>query len=84
MYVGMYVGMPVYMHVYTYVYMYKQALHVAHMFPMPNQDYSCWSDEDLIGKVARLARTVHPALHGLRTLQKCLGGYRRALADAQA
>ena len=49
----------------------------------PIQDYSCWSDEDLVGKVARLGRTVHPMTHGLRTLEKSLGMYKAALDRLQ-
>ena len=42
----------------------------------PNPGYAVWSDEDYIGRIARLARTVHPLTQSLRTLQKALGCYR--------
>ena len=37
--------------------------------------FAVWSDEDYIGKVSRLARTVHPLTQSLRVLQKTLGCY---------
>ena len=49
------------------------------MFDLCIRDYSCWSDEDLVGRIARLGRTVHPSTHGLRTIEKSLGLYREAL-----
>ena len=43
------------------------------------QGHACWSDEDLIGRISRLARTVHPLGQSLRTLQKALGCYREQI-----
>lgn len=40
---------------------------------------SCWQDEDFIGRVSRLNRTVHPLLGSLRTIQKSLGCYKAML-----
>ena len=40
---------------------------------------SCWQDEDMIGRVSRLSRTVHPVTASLRTIQKALGCYKTIL-----
>lgn len=37
-----------------------------------NSDFSCWSDEDYIGRVSRLGRTCHPRTCALRCLEKAL------------
>lgn len=38
-------------------------------------NYSCWSDEDFVGRVARLSRSCHPATASFRTYQKALALY---------
>lgn len=35
-------------------------------------NFSCWSDEDYIGRVSRLSRTCHPRTMALRCLEKAL------------
>lgn len=42
-------------------------------------DYSCWSDEDFIGKISRLSRTTHAATCSFRCFQKALGLYKKLL-----
>lgn len=49
---------------------------------MANSDYSCWSDEDFIGKVCRITRSNHPSTASFRTFQKCLGLYKRLFDGA--
>ena len=45
---------------------------------------SCWLDEDFIGKVCAVARSVHPATLGLRTLQRHQLEINRRLAQRSA
>ena len=39
-------------------------------------DFSCWADEDFIGRISRLSRTVHPTQSSFRCIQKALGLYK--------
>ena len=39
--------------------------------------WSCWSDEDFVGRVSRASRRCHPFLVVPRTIARCLAQYRR-------
>ncbi|CAL1145527.1 unnamed protein product [Cladocopium goreaui] len=39
-------------------------------------NFSCWADEDYIGRISRLSRSVHPLKSSYRCLQKALGLYK--------
>ena len=41
--------------------------------------FSCWSDEDYIGRCSRVSRSTHPLLQATRTIQKVLGLYHQQL-----
>ncbi|CAK9014188.1 Uncharacterized protein SCF082_LOCUS12240 [Durusdinium trenchii] len=45
-------------------------------------NFSCWSDEDFIGRVARLSRTCHPLRSSYRCIQKALGMYKTQFRNA--
>ena len=51
-----------------------------------NQDNACWSDEDYIGRCARVARRsgTHALSCAFRTMQKILGAYRSQLEKQAA
>ena len=46
-----------------------------------NSDYSCWSDEDFVGRIARLSRSCHPSTCCFRSFQKALGLYNGLLRN---
>ena len=54
--------------------------------PELDLDAACWSDEDFIGKTARVARRsgTHALSCAFRTMQKMLGGYRHQLQKQAA
>ena len=39
----------------------------------------CWSDEDYIGRVSRVSRSVHGATVAIATMRKALGFYKTQL-----
>ncbi|CAK9004456.1 Uncharacterized protein SCF082_LOCUS8191 [Durusdinium trenchii] len=41
--------------------------------------FSCWSDEDFIGRCCRVSRATHPFTTGIRTIFRCLMAYKRRL-----
>jgi hypothetical protein len=43
--------------------------------------HMCWTDEDVVGKVARLSRRTHPLSTARRTIDRALCSYRRMFGD---
>ena len=41
---------------------------------------SCWSDEDFVGRVSRVARSCHGATLSISCMRKCLGFYNTQFA----
>lgn len=39
--------------------------------------YATWTDEDFIGRIARVSRRTHPLSAARNCIQRCLGLYRR-------
>ena len=43
--------------------------------------WMCWADEDFIGRVSRVSRRAHALTTARRTIERCLGLYRRQWAS---
>ena len=43
--------------------------------------HMCWTDEDMVGRVARISRRTHPLTTASRTLDRALANYRRMWAQ---
>ena len=53
-------------------------LEIPHLLYLLNPTvHMTWADEDFIGRVARVSRRCHPRLCASRTIDRCLGLYRR-------